>query len=406
MNRTILPMALAAIVLYTGCAGSGTAPQDKAEAASKPAPAVMVQTAAAERKPIDRTVHATGTLYPDETVTVSSEVAGRIATIRADFGQRVKKGDIVAELDKTEFNLQLERAKASLAQALARLGLTPDQEDKSPENTPAIRSARSQYEDALSKYESGKKLVESGDIARERFSELEHAVRGRKSAVETAEFELHTQLASVQALKAERDLAAKRLRDATVRAPFDGEVAERMVSPGQYTKDNTPILRLIKTWTLRLRLDVPETAAAAVRPGAKLVFSTEAVPGRTFAATVTQLDPSLSAVSRSLSAEARITSGDQALRPGMFVEVSLIVARGEMVTVIPNDAVYTIAGLSKAFMIREGKAAEVRFQPGQQVDGWTEVSGGGIPDGTPVATSNIALLTDGLAVTASPAAGR
>ncbi|MEZ5352774.1 MAG: efflux RND transporter periplasmic adaptor subunit [Bryobacteraceae bacterium] len=390
-------LAAAAALIFAGCSGSGPAAQIKTEAASKPAP-VVVTTAAAERKPVDREVHATGTLYPDETVTVSAEVAGRIAAIRTDFGQRVKKGQVLAELDKTEFQLQVDRATASLAQALARLGLGPDQENVTPENTPAIRSARSQYEDALSKYESGKKLVASGDIARERFNELEHAVKGRKAAVESAEFEMGTLLANIQALKAERDLAMKRLRDATLRAPFDGEVSERMMSPGQYIKDNTPILKLVKTWPLRLRINVPETAAAAVRPGTRLAFTTEAVPGHTFQAVVTELNPGLSEVSRSLTAEARITVGDAALRPGMFADVSLVVARGEMVTVIPDQAVDTVAGLSKAFVIRDGKASEVRFQPGTQLDGWTEVSGGVIPEGAAVATSNLPQLTDGLSV--------
>jgi RND family efflux transporter MFP subunit len=396
MNKLLL-FPLGAILL-AGCSKDAPAPQAKTEAASKPAP-IAVKTGSAERKPIDRVVHATGTLYPDETVTVSAEVAGRVAAIRADFGQRVAKGDIIAELDKTEFLLQLDRSKAALAQALARLGLSPDQEDVTPDTTPAIRQARSQYEDALSKYESGKKLVETGDIARERFNELEHAVKGRKANLEAAEFELRTQLANIQALKAERDLAAKRLRDSTVRAPFDGEVGERMVSPGQYIKDNVPILKLVKTWPLRLRVNVPEPAVAALRPGARLAFTTDAIAGRTFTATVTELNPTLNEASRSLSAEARITSPDRALKPGMFADVELVVARGEVVTMIPNEAVYTVAGLSKAFVIEKGKAAEIRFQPGQQVDGWTEVAGASIPGGARVAVGgNLAALTDGATV--------
>ncbi|MEZ5403611.1 MAG: efflux RND transporter periplasmic adaptor subunit [Bryobacteraceae bacterium] len=399
MSRIGNSIGIATVVFLAGCSGDTPAPAAKSEAASKPAP-VAVQTAVAAQKPVSRAVHVIGTLYPDEAVTMSAEVAGRVATIHTDFGQHVAKGAVIAELDKTEFQLQLERSKASLAQALARLGLSPDQENSMPDSTPAIRQARSQYQDAQSKYESGRKLVETGDIARERFTELEHALNSRKAAVESAEYELRTQLATVQALKAERDLAAKRLRDSTVRAPFDGEVTERLVSPGQYIKDNTPILKLVKSWPLRLRLLVPETAAGAVRPGARIDFTAEAVPGRTFTATVTRVDPALNEQSRSLTAEARISGGEGALKPGMFVEADLVIAHGELVTVIPNAAVYTIAGLSKAFVIRDGKANEIRFQPGQEVEGWTEVSGGTIAEGAAVAVSNLPLLSDGAAVSA------
>ena len=73
-------------------------------------------------------------------------------------------------------------------------------------------------------------------------------------------------LASVQALQAEVKLAQKRLNDATVRAPFDGSVEQKLVSPGAYLKENTPILTLVKTNPLRLRVDLPETAVPWQEP--------------------------------------------------------------------------------------------------------------------------------------------
>src|SRR5258705_11625543 len=99
-----------------------------------------------------------------------------------------------------------------------------------------------------------------------------------------------------------------------------------MVGPGQYIKDNTAILTLVKTWPLRLRADIPEVGAAAVKIGEAISFTTDAIPGRTFSATVTQLNPSLDARSRSLSAEARLNQPDPLLRPGMFVQAKLVVS--------------------------------------------------------------------------------
>jgi RND family efflux transporter MFP subunit len=367
----------------------------QAAATSEP---LAVRVAKAETRTVDRAIYVTGSLHPDETVNVSAEVAGRVVRIHYDFGHFVRKGDILAELDKHELSLQYERARAALAQALARLGLDPDQVDANPDSTPAIRQAKAQYEDALSKFQSAQRLVETGDISRERFVELEKVLIARQAALDAARDDLRTQLANIQALRAEVKLAEKRLNDATVRAPFDGAVSARLVSPGQYIKENTPILTLVKTSPLRLRLDIPETAAAAVSIGSPLSFVTDAVPGREFRAIVRELGPSLDAQSRSLSAEARLVDHVPQLRPGMFVQVRLVVQRDVEVVVVPKEAVSTVAGLSKLFTVSDGKAEEVRVTPGIEFGDWVEVPSGRVRPGDLVAVSHLNTLVDGAEV--------
>src|SRR5258708_21330935 len=123
-------------ILLAGCGRQQRAEQQKADAAAaRKAEPIQIRTAAAETRRFDRALLLTGSLFPDETVAVSSEVAGRLTAIRFDFGQSVRKGDIIAELDKTEFQLQVDRSKAALAQALARIGLDPSQGDKEPTRT-------------------------------------------------------------------------------------------------------------------------------------------------------------------------------------------------------------------------------------------------------------------------------
>lgn len=100
-------------------------------------------------------------------MTVSAEVAGRVAEIRVDFGQSVQQGDIIAELDKREFALRLERSRAALAQALARIGLEPSQEEAAPEESPGTRLAKAQMEDARFKYENAARLVSPGQYLRD-----------------------------------------------------------------------------------------------------------------------------------------------------------------------------------------------------------------------------------------------
>ena len=398
MKFTAFGVLLSALFL-AGCSGE----EKKAEAASAKAPEPLaIQTVPAQARMLDKTLSVTGSLEPDEQVSVSSEVPGRVTAIHVDFGQNVRKGQVVAELDKQELTLAFERAKASLAQALARLGLDPSQENAKPDTTPAIRQAQAQMEDAKSKFDNASRLIKSGDISEERFTEIQKQYQARQAVHEQARDEARTLLASVQALRAEVKLAQKRLNDATVRAPFHGAVSEKLVSPGQYLKENTPIITLVKTNPLRLRVEVPEAAAGVVKAGTTLMFTTDAAPGQQFKAVVRQLNPSLDPKSRTLTAEARLTTPDSRLRPGMFVQVELVIAKGSEAVLVPKNAIYSVAGLTKVFTIRDGRATEHKIAPGQEVEGWVEVPRDEVNAGDQVAVSGLAQLVNGMPVKPTP----
>jgi RND family efflux transporter MFP subunit len=395
---------LAAALFFVALAGtvSCSREQKKAEASSKAPEPLTVQTVAARSRLLDNTVSVTGSLNPDETVSLGSEVPGRITAIHVDFGQSVRKGQVVAELDKQELSLALERARASLAQALARLGLDPSQEEVRPETTPAIRQAQAQMEDARTRFRSAESLVKTGDISQERYIEIQKMYQARQAVYDAARDEARTLLAQVQALRAEVALAQKRLNDATVRAPFDGSVSQKLLSPGQYIKENTPIITLVKTNPLRLRVEVPEAAVGVVRVGTTLSFSTDAAPGSKFHALVRELNPSLDPQSRTLTAEARLTQSDPRLRPGMFVQVQLVVQKGTEAVLVPRRALYSIAGLTKLFTVRDGRVVEHKITPGQEIENWVAVPREAVNPGDQVAVSGLQQLINGLPVKAEP----
>lgn len=385
---SLIPLAL----LLAGCGRQQE--QKRVEAATAPDP-VSVRAATAEMRTVERSIPVTGALFPDESVTVGAEVPGRVLAVNFDFGQNVRKGQVIAELDRQELQIALDRAKASLAQALARIGLDARQEGVTPDSTASTRQAQAQLEDAKFKYENAQRLVKSGDISRERFTELEKTYTTRLAAYEAAGDDLRTQLASIQALRAEVRLAAKRLNDATVVAPFDGSIAQKHVSPGQYIKENTAIVTLVKTNPLRLRVEVPETASADLRVGSPLTFTAGAAPGIEFHAVVRELNPALDSRSRSLTAEARLQESDARLRPGMFVQVRIITERSAQIVTVPKQAVLTIAGLSKVFTLIDGKVVEHRITPGAEYGDFVEVAAGDIKAGDRVATSRLGQLVNG-----------
>lgn len=384
--------ALACAVVLLGCAGRQDS-QKNAEAAKRPEP-LVVQTAAAETRLVDQGISVTGSLSPDESVNLSAEVAGRVTAMHADFGQQVRKGEVLAEINPQEYQIAVDRSQAALAQALARIGLTRDQENTPPESTPAMRQSQAQMDDAKFKFESAAKLVQSGDISQERYTELEKAYRARQAGFDMLRDDMRSQWAQVDSLRAELRLAQKRLGDTQVRAPFDGAVTQKMVSVGQYMKENTPILMLVKADPLRLRAEIPENGAAEVHIGSTLTFTTDAIPDKEFRAVVRELNPSLDSKSRVLEAEGRLTQSDPRLRPGMFVQVRLTTRHSAQVVVAPKQAIYTVAGLQKIFVIRAGKVVEVRVPPGQEIDGFVEIPSDLVKPGDRIAITNLPALVN------------
>ncbi len=395
MPKKILVLStLILALLVTGCTKKD---ETVAKASSKAPEPIAVKTAIATERTVERSILVTGSLQPDEVTTVSSEVSGRVSTLAADFGQSVKQGQVVAEIDKQEIALQLERTRASLAQAMARVGMDPNTEAV-PDSTPMSRQAKAQMEDAKSKYDNAARLVKTGDISTERYTELEKMYRARLAGYEATLDDLRTQMAVIRSLRAEVKLAEKRVKDATVIAPFDGIVQTKHVSPGQYIKENVPIYTLVKAFPLRLRVEVPESAVSEVKIGTTLAFTTESVPGAEFTAVVRELNPSLDNRSRTLTAEARLNTNDARLKPGSFVQVRLIADKSFPVVALPRDAVYTIAGLNKFFTIENGVAKEHKIDQILGKNGFVEIPAGSIPAGATVATSNVPLLTDGAPV--------
>ena len=223
-------------------------------------------------------------------------------------------------------------------------------------------------------------------------------MRARQSALDGARDELRTQWMSVTSLEADLKIAEKRRGDTVVRAPFDGVVGEKLISAGQYVKDNMGILRVVKVYPMRLRLEVPEAAANTVKVGTPLTFTTDAAANVSFDAVVRELNPSLDTRNRTLTAEARLTKADTRLRPGMFVQVKLVTDRGAKVVTVPRNALYSIAGLTKLFKIENGTARLITFVPGPEIDGFVEVPGDLLQNGDRVATSELPALTNGAKV--------
>ncbi len=387
----------AGFFLLRGKASSNTAATATTEApAPKPEAPVEVATAAAISRSLPRTVEVVGTLAADEEVIVSAQIAGEISALNVDFGSYVQQGQIIAQIDKRDAQLKLEQAEAALKQTMARLGMK-DGVKFDPTNTADVQQVKAQLEWTKMDLDRATKLVEAGDVPRAVYDQALTQKNLAQARYQAALDGVNQQVAVVEQQQAAINLAKKNVGDTVVRSPISGAVKEKFQARGAFVPVGGRLVSLVRTNPLRLRADIPESSAAAVRIGQTITLSTEAFPDRTFTGRVARIGASLNEQTRALTVEAEVANPGNQLRPGMFAKSQLVTNRGGAAVMIPKKALVTIAGLNKVYVIENGKAVERIVKIGITDGELIEITEG-VNDGDQVATSNADKLQQGTIV--------
>ena len=378
MSRSWLAL-LAVVVAAAGCTGEPAA--SASASASTPAPpappprAVKVLQVVEERVP--RTVASTGALAADDTVVLGVKVPGRIVEQAVDLGTRVRKGQVIARIDQTDYRLRVEQAEAALQQARARLGLslTGSEEQVDPEKTSIVRQARAVLDEARLARERSAKLVEQNLIARAQDDTAQANLGVAEGRYHDALEEVRNRQATLTQRRSELELARQQLADTVLVSPFDGAVSARQAAVGEYLAAGAPVATLVRTHPLRLRLPVPEREATGVRIGQPVRLTVEGDltvhQGR-----VVRLSPIVQEQNRTLLVEAEVPNPSAALKPGAFARAEIVTDASQPVIRVPAASLVTFAGVEKVLVVREGKIAEVRVQTGRRANDRIEIVAG------------------------------
>jgi membrane fusion protein (multidrug efflux system) len=171
-------------------------------------------------------------------------------------------------------------------------------------------------------------------------------------------------------------LAEKKLNDASIRAPFAGQVKERMVTQGQYLKVQTPVMVIVSVDPLRVRLKVPEKVAAFIAVGQAVKVEVEAYPGRSFTAQISRLSPSVDRETRTLELEALLDNKEGLLKPGFFARATVASGQVDSVLMVPHDAVRYVFGVYKVFTVEGHALKEKEVKLGERKGDEVEVVDG------------------------------
>src|SRR5689334_6087868 len=326
----------------------GSAPPQAAGPRSAAPPFVTLAPVRAER--VSQKLEALGNARANESVDISSKTSNVVTAVRFRDGERVRVGQMLVQLDDAQT-----RADVAAAQA-------------------AVTESESQYN-------RSRALLNTQALSKSSFDQLE---------------------ATLKANRAKLQAAQARLEDTVIRAPFSGRGGLRRVSVGTLISPGDVITTLDDTSVIKLDFSVPETFLSTLREGLAVRATAPAFPGRSFAGKVSSIDSRVDMNTRAVTVRALLANEDGALRPGMFLNVSLANDEREAL-VIPEQALTPEAERQYVFVVADGKAQRREVRIGSRRPGSVEVLAGlnageqvvvegtqKVRDGAPVRTTEIA----------------
>ncbi|HEY0005200.1 MAG TPA: efflux RND transporter periplasmic adaptor subunit [Pyrinomonadaceae bacterium] len=377
MRRPRLLFLLIALALTGAACKSGYPSSAKQNPAGEGAKAAKeVRTARVVEIPVGQSVTVSGTLAAQDQATVSVKVPGRLSVVAVDLGSVVRRGQVIAQVEPQDYKLRLQQAEAALAQARARLGLSPEGTDDrvDPEQTATVRQARAQLEEAKASRERSAKLVEQGVIARAEFEKEDAAYKVALGRYQDAIEEVRNRQAVLAQRRSEVALARQQLTDTAIAVPFDGIVQEKRASIGEYLAAGAPVVTIVRVNPLRFRAEVPERDAQSVRTGQQMRITVEGDPNL-YLGRIMRLSPTITEQNRMLIVEAEVANNGR-LRPGSFARADIVTSDASMAVTVPTRAITTFAGIEKVIVVQNNKALEKPVTTGRRASDWTEIVSG------------------------------
>ncbi len=398
MNRALTSHLLAA-VLSAGAAmasGCSTSANGKTSDQTAGPAAIAVSAVAAVERPIARFTRATGTLMAEEQSEVAAEIAGRVVSTPVERGTHVAAGAELIRLSDTETDAQAKEAEANAAQIEARLGIAGAPFDVNA--VPEVQSAKASYELAQSEFARIQSLLAERVVSQSEFDQRRTQMEAARQQYEAAKNGAAQQYQSLLAARARVTLARKAHTDTVVRAPFDGIVAQRVVSVGNYVSKGTKVAVVVRVDPMRVQLTIPEQFVSTIGVGQTVAFAVDAYPGRSFEGRVRYISPALEANQRALTVEAVVANPSAELKPGLFATARIQQSARTPAILVPIAAVQTTAGTSHVYVVTGDRVEERIVTIGQTIDDDMVEVVNGLKAGERIATKHIAQLADGTKV--------
>jgi len=401
-------MRVTSFALYAGVALtvlieavlSGCSKSDKTQGTAEDKPST-IRTEPVRALSLRRNVDVVGSLAAQDQATISAEASGNVSRILADLGDRVVVGQVLVELDGEKLRYSADEQHAALDRALAKYGASGPDRLPPIEQTPDVQKAAAELSQVKQAYDRAAELYKRQLLPKQVLDDAEAAYRAMQAAHESAMQNARNLRADIAASVATAKLADRRLRDASIRAPFNGYVEKRLVSLGQLVNAQTPVMSVVRMDPLKITAEIPEAMTPWVKVAQPLTLFVDAYPDRPFTATVSRISPSINPQTRAFPLEGLVPNPDNLLKPGAFARVHLETTRVDQVLTLPFATIQYRYGVNRVFVVRGGQLVAREVKLGERSADRVEILNG-IEAGTEVAVTTVDQLVDGQRVSVAP----
>lgn len=357
-HRSLWLLALVLTVLIVAAFFKGYIPHRRnesalvAEAETAAREATTVTVVGVERSAAGGTLNLPGSMEAVTEAPVLARASGYIRRRYADIGDRVKEGQILAEIEAPELDQQVRQAQAAMEQAGSAL-------EQANAN---LQQGKANEQLARVTAERWNKLVSKGVVSKQDNDTYQSQYQAAQANVQALEKAVAAGHSNVQAAQANLSRLTELQGFKSVRAPFAGVITVRNVDVGALVSEaSTLLFRIAQTERLRTYVNVPQSDSASVHVGQAARLTIPGLGGRQFIGTVTRTANALDPASRTLLTEVQVPNPGGALLPGMYAQVDLTTARQSPSLLIPGDTLVVRANGPQVALITAGDT--VHFQP-------------------------------------------
>ncbi len=325
-NREIVTILIVIFAIFLfSCKGR----RSTAESSSALEILFPVSVEKVEKREIERTLSFVGNLESMDKATIVPDISGKLWKIYVDVGERVRKGQILAELDHRHIDLQLEQAKAGFEVAKANL------------------------EDAKTNYIRMEKLYKENAISSQQFEKV-------KLAYEAAQSQFHQAQAALNLAQYQQEVSI-------MKAPFDGVIVERLAEEGDVINpmmgsfgSRGGVLVLMNFSKIRVDLDVSERDIASIKKGQKAYLEVFSIPDRRFKGEVTIVNLAADSMTKTFKVRTEFENPDLLLKPGTFGTVTIVTqAKKDVLTIKKRGLIE-----NTVFVVENGKVSKRNVKTG------------------------------------------
>jgi HlyD family secretion protein len=377
-------------------------------------PPLSVDAAAATRQNIATYITLDGQIAPLDQSTLAFQQSGTITKINVNIGDMVHKGALLATIDPSTLQAQLQQARAQAAQAAASAqGAVVGYPVATQTNSAAVQTAKASLENAKLVYDQNQQLYKQGYVSETQLQQSQanyvqaqqtynNAVVGlRNNAVSLQS--VRSQEAQAAAASAQAHVLSTQLSQTYLYAPYDAVIANRLLDPGAYASPSQPVLQVARIDRVWINVNVPDDDLSFVRARSTVSFESSSLPGRRFTAPIQTVNAVPTSGTLSYLARLELQNPGYVLRGGMLVTVTVTKERAAGAVVVPRSAVAQGPTGSVVYVVSDNKAQAVPVRIGVQTDTLAQVISPRVQPGIMVITTRPDALKDGSLVAVSSA---